>query len=60
MESETLTESEAAAVLAFLEQQRQLQAHGRWPPSFAGVGHSGTSDLGARSEEILQAEFGSR
>ena len=60
IEVQTLTEREAVAVLAFLEQQRRANRTGPWPPSFAGVGRSGRHDLGARSEEILRAEFGAR
>jgi hypothetical protein len=29
-----------------------------WPPKFAGMMHSGKSDLAARSEDILREEFG--
>ena len=59
IEIQALSESEAAIVLEFLEQQKQARQPAPWPPSFAGIGHSGRSDLGARSEEILRAEFGS-
>jgi hypothetical protein len=60
IEVQHLSESEAAAVLEFLEQQKHRQTPGPWPPSFAGIGRSGEHDLGARSEEILRAEFGTR
>jgi len=59
-EVQHLTESEAAAVLEFLKQQKNTSARPAWPPSFAGVGRSGAPDLGARSEELLRAELGSQ
>src|SRR5947209_8711294 len=59
IEVQALTECEAAAALDFLEQQKRARQTASWPPSFAGIGHSGRSDLGARSEETLRAEFGS-
>lgn len=58
-EVQDLTDSEAAEVLEFLQQQKNARAKAAWPPSFAAVGRSGQHDLGARSEEILRAEFGS-
>jgi hypothetical protein len=63
IEIQDLTEGEAAAVLEFLQrQQRQKKSRkpSPWPPTFAGIGRSGRSDLGARSEEILRTEFGSK
>jgi hypothetical protein len=60
VEVASLTESEAAEVLAFLEVRKHARASSSWPPAFAGIGRSGRNDLGARSEEILQAEFDPR
>ena len=47
-------------VRAFLERQKQIQKHGPWPLSFAGIRRSRDHGGGARSEEILGAEFVSR
>ncbi|MDQ2743984.1 MAG: hypothetical protein M3Z66_17040 [Chloroflexota bacterium] len=59
LEVRRLTESEAAAVLEFLESQASDQtAQPSWPPRFAASGHSGRPDLGAASEDILRADFG--
>jgi hypothetical protein len=57
-EVQSLSESEAAAVLEFLETQKHARGEPPWPPSFAGIGRSGRSDLGACSEEILREDFG--
>lgn len=60
IEVQGLTENEAAAVLEFIEHQKQArQEAAPWPPAFAGIGHSGRHDLGVRSEETLRADFGS-
>jgi hypothetical protein len=58
-EVQSLSETEAAAALESLEEQKQARRAGPWPPSFAGIGRSGRSDLGVCSEEILRADFGS-
>jgi hypothetical protein len=59
IEVQGLTDADAAAVLEFIEQQKKARRGSPWPPSFDSIGRSGRSDLGARSEEILRAEFGS-
>jgi hypothetical protein len=62
VEVQRLTESQAAAVLEFLERQALVEtaesSSPSWPPKFAGTGRSGRSDLGAASEDILCADFG--
>lgn len=59
IEVQGLTEDEAAAVLEFIEHQKQARQEAPWPPAFAGIGRSGRHDLGVRSEDILRADFGS-
>jgi hypothetical protein len=59
LEVQRLTESQAAAVLEFLQSQALGETStASWPPRFAATGHSGRSDLGAASEDILRADFG--
>lgn len=60
VEIQSLTERKAATVLAFLEQHERAQTCSAWPTFFAGIGRSGKHNLGARAEESLRAEFGSR
>lgn len=60
IEVRRLSEDEAARVLDFVECQRAARPASQWPPTFAGIGRSGRSNLGAHSEEMLRAEFGSR
>jgi hypothetical protein len=59
IEIQDLSDSEAAAVLEYIERRKDARTASPWPPSFAGIGRSGHSDLGARSEEILRADLGS-
>ncbi len=58
LEVQRLTDSQAAAVLEFLESQALGETSPPWPPRFAAAGHSGRPDLGAASEDILRADFG--
>lgn len=59
LEVQRLTESQAAAVLKFLESQAlDESAAAPWPPKFAATGRSGRTDLGATSEDILRADLG--
>jgi len=59
LEVQRLTESQAVAVLEFLQSQALGEVSPpSWPPRFAATGHSGCPDLGAASEDILRADFG--
>ena len=59
IEVQRLTESQAVAVLEFLQSQEMIEtSSGSWPPEFAATGRSGRPDLGAASEDILRTDFG--
>jgi hypothetical protein len=55
-----LSDDQAAAALALLENQLSDDPQPDALPEFFGMLHSGKGDLAARSDEILRAEFGRR
>jgi hypothetical protein len=55
---EHMSDAEAAALLAFARAQLGEDEPAEEFPAFFGMLHSGKGDLGARSSEILRAEFG--
>ena len=55
---EQLSDDEASAALALLQDQIADEPNSAPLPEFFGMLHSGQSDLAERSADILRAEFG--
>ena len=55
---EELPEDEVPAVLDDVRQHLRAVRERGWPPAWFGAGRGPTSDLAARSEELLKDGFG--
>ena len=55
---EELPEDEVPAVLDDVRRRLRAVKDRRWPPAWFGAGQGRTSDVAARSEELLEDGFG--